>query len=136
MFLLEKVYLLQLMRHLPRIKFPGKTYCVSLNVNNTNTMIGKNNSIASRFLKTDENIFIAGCLCHLPHKAASNSHDAFSEYIGINVEYVTVDLFHRFDKSTKRKGKLKEYFEFCDQEYQGVFVCRLLLLERCISRAI
>ena len=68
-------------------------------------MIGKNNSIASRFLKTDENIFIAGCLCHLPHKAASNSHDAFSEYIGINVEDVMADLFNWFDKSNKKKGK-------------------------------
>ena len=28
-----------------------------------------------------------------------------------------VDLFYWFDKSTKRKGKVKEYFEFCNQEY-------------------
>ena len=124
------------MRNLPRIKFPRKTYCVSVSVTTQTLWLEKNNSIASRFLKRDENIFIAGCLCHLAHKAASNSHDAFSEYIGINVEDVTVYLFHRFDKSTKRKGKLKEYFEFCDQEYQGVFVCRWLLLESFISRAI
>ena len=94
--------------------------CVSLSVNNTSTMIGKNNSIASRFLERNENIFIAGCPCHLAHVAASNSHDAFSEYIDINVEDVMDDLFYWFDKSTKRIGKPKEYFEFCNQEYQGV----------------
>ena len=83
-------------------------------------MIGKTNSIVSRFLERNENIFIAGSSCHLAHIAASNSHDAFCEYIAINVQDEMVDLFYWFDKSTKRKGKLKEYFEFCNQEYQGV----------------
>ena len=48
-----------------------------------------------------------------------------------------VDLFYWFDKSAKRKGKLKEYFEFCDQEYQSVLKhlsVRWLSLEKCISR--
>ena len=36
-----------------------------------------------------------------------------------------VDLFYWFDKSAKRKGKLKEYYEFCDQEYQGVLKLNL-----------
>ena len=101
-------------------------------------MIGKTNSIVSRFLERNENIFIAGSSCHLAHIAASNSHDAFSEYIAINVQDEMVDLFYWFDKSTKRKGKLKEYFEFCNQEYQGVLKhlsVRWLSLERCISRA-
>ena len=31
-----------------------------------------------------------------------------------------MDAFYWFDKSTKRKGNLVEYFEFCDQEYQSV----------------
>ena len=31
-----------------------------------------------------------------------------------------VDLFYWFDRSAKVKGKFKGYFEFCDQEYQGV----------------
>ena len=65
-------------------------------------------------------MFIADCPCHLAHIAASNFHDAFSEYIGLNVEDGMVDLSHWFDKRAKRKGKLKEDSEFCDQEYQGV----------------
>ena len=86
--------------------------CVNLSVDNTCTMIRKDSSIASRFLKRNENVFIAGCPCHLAHIAASNSDDAFSEYIGLNVEDVMVDLFDWFDKSTKRKGKLKNILNF------------------------
>ena len=73
-------------------------------------MIGKNSSITSRFLERNENVFIAGCPCQVI--AASNSDDAFSEYIGLNVEDVMVDLFDWFDKSTKRKGKLKNILNF------------------------
>ena len=101
------------------------------------TLIGKNNSIASRFLEKNENVFIAGCRCHLAHIAASNAHDDFCEYISLNVEDVMVDLFYWFDKSAKRKGKRKEYFECCDQEYQSVLKhlsVRWLPLETCISR--
>ena len=111
--------------------------CVSLSVDNTNTMIGKNNSIASRFLEKNENVFVAGCPCHLAHIAASNAHDDFCEYISLNIEDLMVDLFYWFDKSAKRKGKLKEYFDFCDQEYQSVLKhlsVRWLSLEKCISR--
>ena len=68
-------------------------------------MIGKNNSVAWKFLERNENVFIAGFPFHLAHIAASNSHDAFSEYIGINVEDVMADLFNWFDKSNKKKGK-------------------------------
>ena len=31
-----------------------------------------------------------------------------------------MDAFYWFDKSTKCKGKLVEYFEFCDQDHQSV----------------
>ena len=50
-----------------------------------------------------------------------------------------IDLYYWFDKSVKRKGKLREYFEFCNQKYQGILKylsVRWLSLEKCISRAI
>ena len=53
--------------------------CVSLSVGNTYAMIRKNSSIASRFLERNENVFIAGCPCHLAHIAASNSDNNVSE---------------------------------------------------------
>ena len=100
-------------------------------------MVGKQNSVASRFLQKNPNIFIGGCPCHLGHITASHANDAFSTAISTNVEDVCVDCFYWFDKSTKRKGKLAEYFECCDQEYQSVLKhlsAHWLSLERCVGR--
>ena len=44
-------------------------------------------------------------------------------------------IFYLFDKSTKPKGKLVEYFAFCDQEYQSVpkhLSVRWLSIECCL----
>ena len=95
---------------------------VSLSVDNANAMIGRNNSMASRCKNENPDIFISGCPCHSAHIAATEANDAFAEIIGINVEDVLIDLFYWFDKSSKCKGKLAEYFEFCDQEYHACFL--------------
>ena len=94
--------------------------CASLSVHNTEAMVGKHNSVGSRFLEKNPNVFIGGCHRHLAHIAASNANDAFSKCIGLNVEDVCVDCYYWFDKSTKRKGKLLQYFDFCHQEHQAV----------------
>ena len=48
-------------------------------------------------------------------------------------------IYYWFDKSTKRKGKLLEYFDFCYQEYQAVLKhlsVRWLSLEKCAVRVL
>ena len=45
--------------------------CASLSVDNTYAMVGKLNSVGSRFLEQNPNVFICGCPCHLAHIAAS-----------------------------------------------------------------
>ena len=100
-------------------------------------MIGVRNSVASHFLNKNPNVDISGCLCHLAHIAASHANDTFSNLIGFKIENVDIDSFYWFDKSSKRKGKLLEYFEFSDQEYQSVLKhtsIRWLSLERCMGR--
>ena len=93
---------------------------VSLSVDNTNSMIGRHNSVASRCMGKNSDIFISGCPCHLAHIAATKANHAFSDDVGLNVEDILIDLYYWFDKSSKRKGKLSEYFDFCDQDYQQV----------------
>ena len=51
------------------------------------------------------------------HNTASAASSAFSSATGFDVEDMMVDRFSWFDYSTKRKNKLAEYAEFCDQEY-------------------
>jgi len=58
----------------------------SLTVDNTNSVIGRNNSFASRCRERNLDIFISGCPCHLVHIAASNGHDAFATVTGMNIE--------------------------------------------------
>ena len=75
----------------------------------------------------------------LAHLVASQANDSFSQVAGINVEDFLIDIFYWFDKSSKRKGKLAEYFEFCNQEYQKILkhisIC-WLSLERCIDQVL
>ena len=106
--------------------------CFSLSVDSTNTMIGITNYVASRGLGKNNEICIAGCLYHLAHIAAVHANDGFSNYINLNIEDICVDAFYWFDKSKKHKGKLVEYFEFYDQQYQSMLkhlIVRWLSLE-------
>ena len=112
---------------------------ISLSVDNTNAMIGARNSVASRCKDKNPNIFIAGCPCHLAHLVASEANDAFSEVLSMNIESIIIDVYYWFDKSSKRKGKLAEYFEFCNQDYQQILKhisVRWLSLERCVDRVL
>lgn len=92
----------------------------AIGVDNTNANIGSNNSIKSRALAKNREIVIAGYPCHILHNAASKASDAFSAITSFDLEDHCVDLFYWFDKPSKRKSILKEYFEFCDEEYQEV----------------
>ncbi len=113
------------------------SHAVSLSVDNTNSMIGVHNSIASRCKVKNQEIYVCGCPCHLANIAASNAHDSFAEALGVNVENLLIDIYYWFDKSTKRKGILAEYMEFCDLEYAKILKhvsTRWLSLERCVER--
>ena len=112
---------------------------VSLSVDNTNSMIGKNNSFASWCRQKNPDIFVSGCPCHLVHIAASNGHDSFAKVIGANIEDLHIDLYYWFERSTKRKGVLLEYMELCGHEYAKILKhvsTRWLSLERCVQRTL
>ena len=56
-------------------------------------------------------------LCHLVHNIARHASETCSEISGFDVEDLCIDILYWFDKSTKRKGVLKEFCEFCNSEY-------------------
>ncbi len=112
-------------------------FCVAIGLDNTNVNIGDHNSIKSRAKEKNEDIIIAGCPCHILHNASGKAGTAFSEVTGFDIEDHCVDVFYWFDKSSKRKSILKEYYEFCDSEYQEIikFIStRWLSLELCVNR--
>ena len=112
-------------------------FVTALRVDNTNANIGEHNSLKSRALEKNHNIFIAGCPCHTLHNAACKFGSAFATVTGFDIEDHCVDLFYWFDKSSKRKSILKEYYEFCDsecEEFIKYVSTRWLFLERCVNR--
>ena len=83
---------------------------IGLSVDNTNAMIGRNNSIASHCKAKNQSIFISGCPCHLAHLAATAANDSFTEAIGVNVEY----FCDTFEAVFYKIPVDALYEEFCD----------------------
>ena len=71
--------------------------CVAVGVDNTNTNIGPHNSIKSRALQMNDEIFFNGCPCHLAHIAASAGNDAYVDITGFNAEDLVIDLYYWFE---------------------------------------
>ena len=111
-------------------------YCTSIGVDNMNVNIGEQNSIKSRAWLKNKRIIIVGCPCHILHNASEKAGSSFSDEVGFDIENHCVDLFYWFDKFIKRKSLLKEYNEFCDEEYADIIQnisTRWLCLEKCVS---
>ena len=109
----------------------------AIGVDNTNANIGAQYSIKSRAVEKNPEIVISGCPCHILYNAASKAAVAFAVVSDFSVEDHCVDLFYWFDKSSKRKSILKEYYDFCDEEYKEVIKyisTRWLCSERCVNR--
>ena len=77
--------------------------CVAVGLDNTAVNVGKKNSVMTRVLAKNKNIFINGCPCHITHNTANKTTVRFSEVSGFDIEDFLLDLFHWFNKSSKRK---------------------------------
>ena len=113
--------------------------CVGFGVDNTSVNVGLRHSIMTQVKSKNNECYFMGCPCHLVHNIGSKGAEAFHAISGFDVEDVCVDLFYWFDKSTKRKGILNEYCEFCDADYREIVryvSVRWLSLEAAITRAL
>ena len=71
-------------------------FVAALGVDNTNANIGERNSLKSRALEKNHNIFITGCLCHILYNAACKYGSVFATVTGLDIEDHCVDLFYWF----------------------------------------
>ena len=77
--------------------------CVAVGLDNTAVNVGKKNAIVTGVLAKNKNIFTNVCPCHIIHITPNKAAERFSEVPRFDVEDFLVDLFHWFDKSSKRK---------------------------------
>ena len=77
--------------------------CVAVGVDNTALSIGSSNSIMTRVRKQNSSTFTNSCPCHIVHNIANKGAQTFRGISNFDIRDFLVDLFHWFDKSTKRK---------------------------------
>lgn len=75
-----------------------------------NTMMGKNNSVMSRFLENQPGIFISKCICHSLHLCASEA----AKQLPRRCEDLARDVFSYFKNSAKRKAIFLTFQEFAN----------------------
>lgn len=93
---------------------------VAVGVDNTSVNMGKKNSLMTRVQQQNRSTYFNGCPCHIVHNTSAAAASVFSCTTGFEVDDMMVDLYYWFDYSTKRKNKLVEYADFCDQAYRQI----------------
>ena len=81
--------------------------------------MGKRNSIKSRVLVKNPDVYFVGCSCHMAHNAAHKGRDNFSGVSEFDVEDLVVDLLLVW-QNTKHKNELNEFCIFCGTTYPHV----------------
>ena len=99
--------------------------CVAVGLDNTAVNIRKKNSIMTLVLVKNKNIFVNGCPYHIIHNTTNKSAERFLEVSGFDVKNFLVDLFHWFDKSSKRKVTVNYWFSSLLFKYFVFFINQL-----------
>ncbi|KAL4704260.1 hypothetical protein ACJJTC_016278 [Scirpophaga incertulas] len=73
-----------------------------------NAMMGQHNSLSSRLVAANPNLFILNCVCHSFHLCASYSCLKLSR----EPETLIRDIYNCFSNSRKRTGILKEFLQY------------------------
>ena len=111
--------------------------CIGFSVNSTSVNVGRHNSIKTRLETKNPAIYTLGCPCHFIHNSAHKAAKQLEATCGFDVEEAAVDIFYFFDHSTKRKGQLREFAQFCDIEYRKMLKyvsTRWLSLQTSVER--
>ena len=119
----------------------GIPWCniIGLSLDNASVNMGKHNGLCRKFEAKNSSVYTYGCPCHILHNMANHASQAFAEVTGFNVGDFVVDVFYYFDNSTKRQASLKEFCNFCDQEYRKSLkfgATHWLSKEECINRVL
>ena len=76
----------------------------TLGLDNTNANIGRRNSLSTVAREKNKFIVISGCPCHILHNAAWKASFEYVTITKFAVEDHCVDIYDRFEKSSKHKS--------------------------------
>ena len=110
---------------------------VGLSLDNTSVNMGRHTGLYRKIESKNTSVYTFGCPCHIVHNTSNHAAKSFAGVTGFDVGDFLVDIFYYFDNSTKRQASLKEYCEFCDQDYCKILKfgsTRWLSKEICVNR--
>ena len=85
--------------------------CLALGCDNAPVMTGATKGVYGFMRKHNENIHLAGCPCHLLHRAAEKACEA----LPFSIDEILIDVFYYQDKSSKHQQTLAVF-----QDEEGV----------------
>ena len=87
-------------------------------------MVGKRNSVLSRVISKQPNVFSMGCVCHLAALCAA----AALKRLPVSIDNLLIDIYYHFKNSSKRC----EEFSVILQDFDGIAPVRVL--KHCSTR--
>ena len=99
-------------------------------------MVGRRNSVLSRVLNEQPQVFSLGCICHLAALCAAAGLKA----LPVSIDNLLIDMFYNFKHSSKRVHEFEEILaDFSDMAPMRVLkhcTTRWLSLDRAVERLI
>ena len=90
----------------------------------SSVMVGKRNSVLSRVISKQPNVFSMGCVCHLAALCAA----AALKKLPVSIDNLLIDIYYHFNNSSKRC----EEFSVILQNFDGIAPVRVL--KHCSTR--
>ena len=100
-----------------------------------NVMVGEHNSVRSRLLEINPNLFVTTCICHSAHLAASNACATLPR----QTEDFVLYIYTYFSHSAKRLHEFKHFQEFTNTKpHKLLRLCqtRWLSLQQCVHHIV
>ena len=77
--------------------------CLAIGCDNAAVMTGHTKGVYGRMKEVQPNLHLAGCPCHLIHRAAQKG----ASELPFSIDEILVDLYYYLDKSSKRLAELE-----------------------------
>ncbi|XP_041978531.1 uncharacterized protein LOC121735744 isoform X1 [Aricia agestis] len=97
-------------KKMTELGIPYKKNMIGLAADGANVMMGKNNSLATKFKQDIPHLFVMKCVCHSVHLVASNACLKLPR----EPEDLARDVYNYLNGSPKRTGLLKEFQDFLE----------------------